>query len=369
MPAERSEGILWFTSSPGWLPNLLIMGLIGLIPIVGVMNIYGYAMATARNIRGGYRVLPPANLDYLGRGAPVAVLSIAWAFAVLCIVGIIAGIVAAATHAATNSTFSTIALTASVGIALLLLLQLPMWPLLTPALEMSDREGWRIFHVPALFRHAWSHWRGTWYGAAILLLWYAITLVFVMIASVVPFGGILAAIVTTPLLAPLAAIPIARFDDPPAGFGKGAANLVAAAWLVIAVFLFALPLGGGLIAYSIINSHPREVACIPAPGCTFRYNGNLEVIATVKRQGTLVTVDATYINGARTTQAVVAADYSASFGSDNTSLAPNEGCPVPQVTRVEPGQELTQHVCFTLPTATTSYSIHLPWVGWDYNSA
>jgi len=54
------------------------MGLIGLVPFVGAMDIYGYAIATARNLRAGYRVLPPASFNYLGAGAPVFVLSFAW---------------------------------------------------------------------------------------------------------------------------------------------------------------------------------------------------------------------------------------------------------------------------------------------------
>src|SRR3984893_13026865 len=76
--AAGQPGILWFTSAPRLLVTILINGLIGLIPIAGTMNLYGYALVTARNLRSGYRVLPPANLSYLGRGAPATVLLLAW---------------------------------------------------------------------------------------------------------------------------------------------------------------------------------------------------------------------------------------------------------------------------------------------------
>src|SRR5260370_21772822 len=71
-------GLLWFTSGPNLLVTILLSGLIGLIPIAGTMNLYGYALAAARNLRAGYRVLPPVNFSYLGRGAPATVLLLAW---------------------------------------------------------------------------------------------------------------------------------------------------------------------------------------------------------------------------------------------------------------------------------------------------
>ena len=60
-PAAGGIGAFWFTSAPEWAVTLLLIGLIGVIPFVGTMNLYGYSIVTARNLRSGYRVLPPAN--------------------------------------------------------------------------------------------------------------------------------------------------------------------------------------------------------------------------------------------------------------------------------------------------------------------
>src|SRR5882762_10562024 len=71
LPSTVPTGPFWFSTTPDWIQTLLLMGLIGLIPFVGLMDIYGYAIVTARNIRSGYRVLPPASFSYITTGAPV----------------------------------------------------------------------------------------------------------------------------------------------------------------------------------------------------------------------------------------------------------------------------------------------------------
>jgi hypothetical protein len=367
MPATQQTGVFWFMSTPKWAPTLLIMGLIGLIPFVGTMDIYGYAIATARNVRAGYRVLPPASFNYIGLGAPVAVLQLAWALITFLLMLASGSAVGFAAFGQSHSLAWAIGLGVPGGFTVLGILNLPTVPLFVPAMEMSEREGWGIFRVNRLLRHAITHWRSAWYGVAIFILWYAMYFALALVLGIVPFGSILAVVAGIPVLAPMIANPIALFDDPPAGFGKGAANALAAAWLAV----FVLSLGGiwgiGIVAASVVSSHPDEVACVFDPTCNFTYSGNLEAIARVRRDpgdATLVTVDVTYINrsGAATT-----VDPAAYYARTTTGLdlQPSQDCPAPQAASVAPGARLAQQVCFKLPDTTVGFEVHLPWIGWD----
>jgi hypothetical protein len=368
MPAVRGTGVFWFTSTPGWVQTLLIMGLIGLIPFVGAMNVYGYAIVTARNIRAGYRVLPPANFAYIGLGAPVFVLSLAWSAITFLVALALIGTVGYAAFGQTHSLAWTIALAVATGLTMLGLANIPALPLFVPALEMSDREGWQIFKIHRLIRLATQHWRSAWYGAAIFLLWYLIYFGLTLVFSVVPFGGLLAAVAALPVLAPMIAVPVMRFYDPPAGFTTGAANALAAGWLALWIVGLALPWGIGVAAASYVSSHPEETACAFDSGCTFNNSGNLEAIARARRDAldpTLVSVEVTYINRSASHVDVAAGDYYART-STGVDLAPSNDCPMPETATLAPGERLVQRVCFRLPAAGVTIEFHLPWIGWAY---
>jgi hypothetical protein len=183
------------------------------------MNVYGYSIVTARNLRAGHRILPPANLTYLGRGAPVTVLFLIWsviAFVIALFAGIVAG---AATYGRAHDWAWTIAVAVGVFTTVVSLLTIANIPLLIPALELSDREGWGVFHVERLVRHAFTHWRATWFGMAVYLLWYLVYIGIVLVVSFIPLGSLLAAMVGAPVMAAMIAIPLARFDDPPGVIG------------------------------------------------------------------------------------------------------------------------------------------------------
>jgi hypothetical protein len=368
MPAAGQTGLFWFISTPSWAPTLLLMGLIGLIPFVGTMDIYGYAIVTARNIRAGYRVLPRANFSYIGLGAPVAVLQLAWAAIALLLTLAVGSAVGFAAYGQTHSIAWAIGLAVPTGFTVLGILNLPTVPLFVPALEMSEREGWGIFRVNRLVSHATTHWRSAWYGVAIFLLWYAIYFALALVLGIIPFGSLLAAVAGLPVLAPMIATPVARFDDPPAGFGKGAANALAAAWLAILILGVGSVWGIGLVAASYVSAHPDEVACVFDPSCTFNYSGNLEAIARVRRDtgdATLVTVDVTYINRSTVPAPVDPGDYYARTLTAGLDLPPSQDCPPPQAAAVAPGGRLSQRVCFRLPDTSVGFEVHLPWIGWD----
>jgi hypothetical protein len=366
MPPTEQTGIFWFISAPDWAGTVAIMGLIGLIPFVGSMNINGYAIVTARNIRAGYRVLPPANFSYLGLGAPVFVLTLAWSmivFLAMLAVGLAIGF---ATYGQSHSLAWAIGIGAASGLTVLGLLNLPTLPLLVPALEMSEREGWGVFRIGKLIRHAIGHWRATWYGVAILVLWELMYFALAVVLSVVPFGSLLAAIAGLPAMALMIAIPIARFNDPPAGFGKGHANALAAGLAALAILVLAVPWVIAVVGASVVNDHPDEVACAFTPGCTFSTANNLEALVTPRRDPqdpTLVTLDVTYINRSASAASIDPADYYIR-PTGGLDLHASLDCPAPSAASVDPGSRLMQHACFRLPTADVAIDVHVPWIGW-----
>jgi hypothetical protein len=260
-------GPFWFMSTPDWVLTLLLMGLIGLIPFVGSMDLYGYAIAAARNLRAGYRVLPPASFRYLGLGAPVFVLGLAWSLIVITLALVVGGALGVAAYGQTQDLIWAIALGLAAGATVSTVLSIPALTLLVPALEMADREGWAVFRIGKLVRHATHNWRATWYGVGIFLLWFAIYFGISLLLSPIPFGGLLASIAVQPLLAPMIAIPLARFNDPPAAFGNGAANALAAGLLVLTVLGLAGIWGVAVVGSSYVSNHPGEVRCAIQPGC------------------------------------------------------------------------------------------------------
>jgi ABC-type amino acid transport system permease subunit len=368
--AAGPPGILWFTSAPHLLVTVLINGLIGLIPIAGTMNLYGYALVTARNLRAGYRVLPPANLSYLGRGAPATVLLIAWSVVAFVLGLIVGGVVAVATYGSSHDWAWTIALGVAAGITASGLANIANLPFLVPTLELSDRVGWGVFHVGRLTRHALGHWRSMWFGLAVLAVWYVVYFALAVVVSFVPLGGLLAAIVGLPVMTLMIAVPLARFDDPPPSFTRGVANAVAAGWLAIWVIGTAFVWTVGIVSASLISSHPDEVACFFDSGCNFAYTGSLETITHVSRSSadpTLVTVDVTFINRSGSAADVIPSEYSARTTS-GMPLAPSPDCTIPTPASVPSNGRLQESVCFQLPNAQSYFDVHIPWTGWDYRT-
>jgi uncharacterized membrane protein YhaH (DUF805 family) len=66
-----TEAFVWPFRDPEWVAKLLIIALISLIPIVGQINNLGWMLTSLDRLRAGEERLAPANLSYLGRGAPL----------------------------------------------------------------------------------------------------------------------------------------------------------------------------------------------------------------------------------------------------------------------------------------------------------
>jgi MFS family permease len=368
--AAGRPSLLWFTSAPNLLVTILLNGLIGLIPIAGTMNLYGYALVSARNLRAGYRVLPPVNFSYLGRGAPATVLLLAWTAIGLVVMVIVGGAVGVTTYGSSHSWAWSIALGFAAGITAFEIVNIANLPFLIPTLELSDRDGWRVFQVARLVRHALSHWRSMWFGLAVFMLWYFVYAVFAVVVSFVPVGGLVAAIVGVPVMALMIAMPLARYDDPPPGFTRGIATAVAAGWLVLWLLGTALVWTVGIVSASVISSHADEVSCFFDSGCNFAYAGSLETITRVNRSSpdqTLVTVDVTLINRSTSGADVNPGDYWIRT-SVSGLMPPSADCPIPSPATVPSNRRLVERVCFRLPDAQSSFDLHLPWTGLDYRT-
>jgi hypothetical protein len=361
--------LFWFTAAPSWFSTLLIIGLVGLIPVVGVMNLYGYTLVTSRNLRAGYRVLPPANFSFILAGAPAAVLSLAWSLITIVLFSLFAVGVGLVTYHQTHDWAWTVALAFASGFTIATLFSTLFRVLFVPALELSGRDGWAIFRAN-LNRQVREHWRATWYGNGVLLLWSAVYLAIALVAGFVPFGSIFGSIAGLGLMAPLLAVALARFDDPPAGFTQAWANVLAAAVAGFSLLAMAVVWAVGLSVASYVSAHPEEVACFFDLTCNAAYSGELETITNVQRDQKdpgLVIVHVKFINHSRSGAAIDPGEYQLRT-FDGRLVSPSSECPAPGSAMVAAGGRLEQRVCFRLPDPQSAFDLRVPWTGWDYRT-
>lgn len=66
--ANLGDAFSWASHDPNWISKVLLMGLIGLIPIVGALQLAGWTLAALDNLRAGRHEVPPAGFRYASRG-------------------------------------------------------------------------------------------------------------------------------------------------------------------------------------------------------------------------------------------------------------------------------------------------------------
>lgn len=66
--ATIGDAFVWASRDPDWISKLLLMGLIGLIPIVGWLQLAGWTLTALDNLRAGRQEVPPAAFRYATRG-------------------------------------------------------------------------------------------------------------------------------------------------------------------------------------------------------------------------------------------------------------------------------------------------------------
>lgn len=221
---EGQPDLFWFTTSPDWTARVLITGLIGLIPIVGAINMLGWTLAATDMFRNRWKELPPAGFHYLERGVAPFVVGLVYGIGLLIVVGTLV--------------FFTILLAMSggarvviaIGLGLLILLIVVAWWLVwlylsAGLLIASDRLGiGKALNPGRLFRLARANHD---IALHVALIYGAASLVFGAITAVVgvivPFGGLVVAIglpavyaIIVPSLAAFRVEPESRAEQLPA---------------------------------------------------------------------------------------------------------------------------------------------------------
>ncbi|HKF76352.1 MAG TPA: DUF4013 domain-containing protein [Candidatus Dormibacteraeota bacterium] len=69
-----SDSVAWPSRDPEWVAQVVLMGLINLIPIVGMMALLGWMLAALDNLRENRPVLPQAGFSYIRRGVDLFVV-------------------------------------------------------------------------------------------------------------------------------------------------------------------------------------------------------------------------------------------------------------------------------------------------------
>jgi hypothetical protein len=67
-PPTVGDAFGWMARDPDWITKLLLMGLIGLIPVVGGLQQAGWLLTMLNNLRAGRYEVPPAGFRYASRG-------------------------------------------------------------------------------------------------------------------------------------------------------------------------------------------------------------------------------------------------------------------------------------------------------------
>jgi hypothetical protein len=188
---EGKLDLFWFTSTPEWVARVIITGLIGLIPIVGAINLLGWTLTATDMVRRGWKELPPAGFQYLERGIAPFVVGLLYGVVLLLVVGILA--VSTLVFAMSGRTQLVIA----IGFALVLFLFLIAWwlislYLLAAVLMASDRLGiakavdpTRLFALARANHDISLHVALVYMAASI-----AIAAISVATSLIVPFSGL-----------------------------------------------------------------------------------------------------------------------------------------------------------------------------------
>lgn len=209
---EGELDLFWFTSTPQWFERVAITGLIGLIPIVGQINLYGWTLSGTDMLKQRWRELPPAGFQYLERGVAPFIVMLVYGLTVALILASLAlgGIVMIAgkpAHVALGI----------VVLAVLAVLALAWWLtsvyLLAAMFVCSDRFGiGRALNPAVLFAHARRN-SGVSVRAGVTYLVAAVVLAVGGVAAsfVIPFAGLALSVGLPAVMAMITPL-LSRFD-------------------------------------------------------------------------------------------------------------------------------------------------------------
>jgi hypothetical protein len=192
--------LFWFTSTPQWFERIAVTGLIGLIPFVGTINLYGWTLVATDMIRRRWKELPPAGFQYLDRGLSPFVVGFVYGLAFLFV--LMALVIALLTSAFTRRgevVVGTLIVLAVIAVVLVIAWWLVSLYFFAALLMASDKLGIaRAMDPRTLFHVARSNSQLSLRAA---LIYGASTLVLAAVSSVIPFGGVAIVVVLPAVLA------------------------------------------------------------------------------------------------------------------------------------------------------------------------
>jgi len=192
---EGELSLFWFTTTPDWASRILLMGLIGLIPIVGTITMYGWTLVATDMIRSGWRELPPAGFRYLERGVPPFVTALIYEVVVAFAVGGVA--IAAIAVGLSGSSLVPVALALGLLDLLFLLAVVALGLYMFAALLIgSDRLGIaRALNPLGLFGLAGANQQASLrVGVTYFVAVGGISLALAVVSFVLPFAGLVASV-------------------------------------------------------------------------------------------------------------------------------------------------------------------------------
>jgi hypothetical protein len=148
------DAFTWASRDPSWISKVLIMGLIGLIPIVGALQLIGWMLAGLDNLRTGRQELPQAGFRYASRGVWLFLAGLIYGVVILVVFYAVLGLMVVAMTAftppsSTNSSagqsgFSLIVFPLMFGfLGLFGLLSVVLFLFVPLVIEFTDRKALR----------------------------------------------------------------------------------------------------------------------------------------------------------------------------------------------------------------------------------
>lgn len=199
---EGELDLFWFTSTPDWFGRVALTGLIGLIPIIGTINLFGWTLVATDMVRQHWRELPPAGFHYLDRGAAPFVVALLYGMLALFILfGLLIGGILLIV-------FRPVHVAIGIGVLVIAVALLVPWWLISlyffgSVLVASDTLGIRraldprrLIAVTRQNPDPSLHVALVYGGGSI-----ALAVISSVASFVIPFGGVIAALVTPAILA------------------------------------------------------------------------------------------------------------------------------------------------------------------------
>jgi hypothetical protein len=193
---EGKLDLFWFATTPDWFTRIFVVGLIGLIPIVGAINLYGWTLTAMEMVRSGWKELPPAGFQYLERGVNPFVAGFVYGIVFSALVAVL--VVLDVLLAISGHDQAALAIVVGVSIGVLVLAAWAVYLYMFAALLVaSDRLGLakalnprRLFAL-ARANHAASLRVALIYAA----IGISLAVIIFPVALLIPFGGLLVGLV------------------------------------------------------------------------------------------------------------------------------------------------------------------------------